>query len=338
MKALLDVARPPPPLGTDTPPPPGNGPEGGDGDLSQARVRHLARAARRYPELYGEHEALLLDLAEDMRLDEFKAAIDYWIYLADDHAGEKKADKQQDETRLHASQTSGGMLKLDGLFDKVTGEVILTALDAAMTPEPRANGAGDDLRPASRRRADALHDICRQFLDHHPGRIGGNRPHVSLILDLETLERRAGWRCELGHMGTVTPETARRLLYDYDAELTWLIVDSDAVPLNMGRSARTATSAQLRVLAVRDGGCTWKGCTSLRCGVTLITTFPGNAADRQISTTCGSCAGAITPWSIGRNAIPVRRRMSNTRLPERGTATSGRPLRRLPDPGLGLPE
>lgn len=237
---------------------PETGRKAATGDLSQARVRHLARAARRYPDLYGEHEPLLLDLAENMTLDEFKAAIDYWIYLADDNAGEKKADKQQDETRLHASQTSGGMLKLDGLFDKVTGEAILTALNAAMTPEARKNGAGDDLRPASRRRADALHDICRQFLDHHPGRIGGHRPHVSLILDLETLERRAGWRCELDHMGTITPETARRLLCD--AELSWLIVNSKSAPLNMGRSVRTATPAQLRALAVRDGGCTWKGC------------------------------------------------------------------------------
>lgn len=228
------------------------------GDLSQARIRHLARAARRYPDLYGEHEAMLLDLAENMQLDEFKSAIDYWIYLADDQAGEKKADKQQDETRLHASQTSGGMMKLDGLFDKVTGEVILTALNAAMTPEARKDGAGGELRPASRRRADALHDICRQFLDHHPGRIGGHRPHVNLILDLETLERRAGWRCELDHMGTITPETARRLICD--AELSWLIVNSDSAPLNMGRSVRTATPAQLRALAVRDGGCTWKGC------------------------------------------------------------------------------
>lgn len=228
------------------------------GELSQSRIRHLARAARQYPDLYGEHESLLLDLAENMKLADFKKAIGHWLQLADDLAGKKKAHEQQDATRLYASQTLNGMVKLDGLFDKLTGEMILTALNAAMTPEARGHGHDRDLRPASRRRADALHDICRQFLDHHPGRVGGHRPHVSLVLDLEALEGRAGWRCELDHTGAISPETARRLLCD--AELSWLIVDSDSVPLNMGRSVRTATPAQIRALAVRDSGCTWKGC------------------------------------------------------------------------------
>lgn len=228
------------------------------GGLSRSRVQYLARAARRHPHLYGEHETLLLDLADTMELGDFKKAVDHWINLADDTAGEAEADEQADRTRLHASQTIGGMVKLDGLFDKPTGEVVLTALNAAMTPEARADGATGDLRPAYQRRADALHHICRQYLDHHPGRVGGHRPHVSLVLDLETLEGRAGWRCELDHTGTITPETARRLLCD--AELSWLIVDSDSVPLNMGRTVRTATPAQHRALAIRDGGCTYQSC------------------------------------------------------------------------------
>ncbi len=54
------------------------------------------------------------------------------------------------------------------------------------------------------------------------------------------------------------PETARRILCD--AEVTRIIVDGDSVPLEMGRAVRTATPAQRKALAIRDGGCTWPGC------------------------------------------------------------------------------
>ena len=40
-----------------------------------------------------------------------------------------------------------------------------------------------------------------------------------------------------------------------------VIVDSLGVPLDMGRLVRWATPAQKMAMAVRDGGCTWWGCT-----------------------------------------------------------------------------
>ncbi len=228
------------------------------GDLSGSRVRILARAARMHPDLYREHEAMLLDLAGGLELSGLKKAVDYWVNCADAVGAEYDADRQREASYLFASQTLGGMVKLDGLFDKETGEVILTALDAAMTPEARGEGASGELRPAPKRRAEVLSEICRQFLDCYPGRVGGHRPHVSVIVDLETLEGRPGRRCELAHTGTITPETARRILCD--AEASRVIVDSDSVPLDMGRAVRTVTPAQFRALAIRDGGCTYKGC------------------------------------------------------------------------------
>ena len=228
------------------------------GELSAARVQLLTCAARAHPEVYREHEDMLLGLAAEMELRDLRKAVADWSNCADATAAERTFEQQQESSYLFVSVTPDQMVKIDGLVDKETGEAVLTAVDAAMTPEARAQGAGGDLRPAPLRRAEAFGEICRRYLAHHPGTIGGHRPQVSVIVDLDTLQGRGGKRCELTHSGTITAETARRILCD--AEVTRILVAGDSVPLEMGRAVRTATAAQLKALAVRDGGCVWPGC------------------------------------------------------------------------------
>ena len=224
---------------------------------SLCRVQILARAASAHPDEYHRDEEMLLRFADDLSLKDLRRAVDYWSNCANDAHAEKDAQQQRDAAYLHASPTLGGMVRLDGLLDRELGEELLSALNAAMTPTARGEGS-TDRTPAPLLRAQALGHICRQYLQMHPGVIGGHRPHISLIVDAATLNGRQGRRCDLENVGTVTPETARRILCD--AEVSWMIVNSESVPLAMGRAVRTATPAQLRALAVRDGGCTWPGC------------------------------------------------------------------------------
>jgi Domain of unknown function (DUF222) len=86
----------------------------------------------------------------------------------------------------------------------------------------------------------------------------GSGPYVSVIVDYDTLTGRDGRRCELTRTGTITSETARRILCD--ADVTRILISGDSEPLDVGRSVRTATPAQRKALTVRDGGCTWPGC------------------------------------------------------------------------------
>lgn len=229
-----------------------------EGGMSRARGAILARAARQHPDLYRHHEGMLLDHAADLTLGDLRKAVDYWSQCADAVRAEDTAFRQAEAAYLHASVTFGGMVKIDGLLDKEAGEILLTALDAAMTPAARHDGASGMLRPAVRRRADALIEIARQFLVAYPGVVGGTRPRVSLIVDLDTLEGRSGRRCDLQHTGTITPETARRILCD--AGVHRFIVQGDSVPLDMGRLVRTVTPAQRLAITLRDGGCTHPGC------------------------------------------------------------------------------
>ena len=229
-----------------------------DGDVSRTRVRILSRAANAHPDHYRRDEEMLLEFAATLSVTDFRKAVVYWSNCADAERAELDAARQIEATALHASKTFGGMVRTDGLFDPEGGEIILQALDAAMTPEAREDGASGDLRAAPLRRADALVHICKQYLASFPGVVGGHRPHATLIVDLETLRGGDGRRCDLSRTGTITPETARRILCD--ADVSRIIVAGDSVPLDLGRSVRTATPAQRRALAVRDGGCVREGC------------------------------------------------------------------------------
>jgi uncharacterized protein DUF222 len=64
-----------------------------------------------------------------------------------------------------------GMVRVDGDLDPETGETLLTALRAVLDAESRSAPTGD--RTPAQRRADALGEVCRQWLDH------GDRPSVA---------------------------------------------------------------------------------------------------------------------------------------------------------------
>lgn len=229
-----------------------------DGSLSSSRLRVLSRAAGRHPDNYRSDEDMLLGFARDLELKDLRRAAQHWANVVDAVQAEEEAFEQSESSYLHASSTLDGRVKIDGLLDKERGEAVLTALDAAMAPEARAGGGSGQVRAASKRRADALVDICRQFLDSYPGDLGGNKPHVSMIVDVSTLKNGDGKTCEFTFTGTITPETARRILCD--SVVTPIICDAEGQPLWLGRSARTATPAQRRALAARDRGCSVKGC------------------------------------------------------------------------------
>jgi hypothetical protein len=128
------------------------------GDLSRARLRVLSRAGKAHPTHFDRDEEMLLDFASTLTMSDFKKAVAYWSNCADAERAEIEAAEQCDSARLHASKTFGGMVALDGSFDPEGGEIILQALDAAMTPEARRDGASGDCVPP---RDDAPMPWCR---------------------------------------------------------------------------------------------------------------------------------------------------------------------------------
>ena len=135
----------------------------------------------------------------------------------------------------------------------IVADPALRSLADGGRPDP------DDPRSAPQRRADALVELCRRHLDRGDSPIsGGVRPHLTVTIDLEALEGRAGRTCEIDPTGAVTPQAARRLACD--AGVSRIITAGESRPLDVGRTTRTIPAAVRRALESRDRGCHHPGC------------------------------------------------------------------------------
>jgi Domain of unknown function (DUF222) len=187
------------------------------GAISRQHAQTIAEAftSEREPAL-REVEPQLVDAARSMPVRQFRSLVSYVTDALDGDCGAASANAQYERQQLHASRLLDGMVALDGVFGGEGGEIVLTALNAAMDPP-----SPGDLRSPAQRRADALVDICRVAMSRlatGPGR--ARRPHVNVDVALEVLERRGGVdlvrgvRSDAAHIGHLSAETLRRISCD----------------------------------------------------------------------------------------------------------------------------
>lgn len=157
--------------------------------------------------------------------------------------------------------------------DAESHAVIHAAIAALSVPRPPSCedptaedvAVARDERSPGQRRVDALVELCRVVTadarwrgtadQGRPGTAG--RAQVVVTMDLDDLTRKVGFGRD-GHDNPLTPGQIRRLACD--AQVIPAILGSAGEPLELGRKARTATTAQVAALWLRDGGCTFPGC------------------------------------------------------------------------------
>jgi hypothetical protein len=227
------------------------------GELSDSAVGLLASARESFPDAFTRCEEALLQAARTLPVAELRSVIEYWRQSQDLTEAERDEDERFEQRNLNVSPTLHSMVRVDGDLDPETGQNLMSALRAVMDADARTHPSPEFRRPGQRR-ADALGQICRSWMDSsdRPA-ILGERPHVVVTLDLEALEGRAG-RSELQDAGVVTPEAARRLACD--AKVSRVITDGASQPLELGRSSKVVPSSLRRAVTVRDGGCRFPGC------------------------------------------------------------------------------
>jgi hypothetical protein len=226
------------------------------GDVSAAATSMLVSARETNPAEFVKVEETLLDAATTLGPRELRSAIAYWREVVDRRAALEDSQRRRELRRLHVSPALDGMVRVDGDLDPETGQVVITALRAVMTA---SRGDGSDGRTAPQRRADALGEICFQWMDgSNRATIAGERPHVTVTVDLETLERRIGRRCELDEAGRIPAEDARRIACD--ASVSRVITVAPSSPVEIGRRTPVVPAALRRAVVVRDGGCRFPGC------------------------------------------------------------------------------
>jgi len=229
----------------------------GDGDLSSEAVELLVDAREAAPEAFTEAESMLVEAAVALPARELRTAIGYWRHVADAAGADERERRQHDGRHLHVSPLMSGMVRVDGDLDPESGQTVITALRCVQ--DAWAKDGEPDGRTAPQRRADALVALCRSWLDRSDRpEIAGERPHIVVTVDVETLEGRAGKRSELEDAGRITPETARRLACD--AGVSRIITSGRSEPLDVGRKTPVVPVAIRRALVFRDGGCAFPGC------------------------------------------------------------------------------
>lgn len=230
----------------------------GAGEVTSSAVQMLIMARQAHPAQFHTAEPALVEAARRLPAQQLQRTVTRWRLKLDWEQGLKDSERVRQQRRLSVSTTMLGMVRVDGDLDPETGETVLVALRGCMDAERRRRDPQDQ-RTAAQRRADALGEVCRRWLDA-PDRpvVAGERPHIAVIIDLEALEGRSGGRSEFDHLGPVHPEVVRR--WACDASVSRVITRGASEPLDVGRRTPVVPAPMRRAVIVRDGHCRFPGC------------------------------------------------------------------------------
>jgi hypothetical protein len=232
------------------------------GEISCSALRVLVHARASDPEAFEASEGLLTDAARRVSVADLHRVITAWR----DRVLSERRDLRSGR-RLHASVSFGGMVRIDGDLDPEAGETLLCALGAVIDAEARGPADEPDPRTPAQRRADALEQICRSYLDRADRpTVGGERPHLVVTVPLRVLASAGGTAGltdpagtpGLDRVGPVSPEVARRL--GCDASVTRVVLGPRSEPLDVGRRTPVVPAPIRRALVVRDRSCRFPGC------------------------------------------------------------------------------
>jgi hypothetical protein len=228
-----------------------------DGEVSMAGARVLAKAEHAQPEAFPAAEETLVEAARAHSVGALQRVASFWCHQVEDRERWRAEDRLRSSRRLHVSRTFEGMVRIDGDLDPETGETVLIALNAVVDAEVRGP-AEDDPRLPEQRRADALGEICRQFLNRSDRpQVGGERPHLTVTVDLETFRGRGG-TAELEGVGAISADVARRIACD--ASIQRVVLSPASEPLDIGRKTAVVPPALRRAVILRDRHCRFPGC------------------------------------------------------------------------------
>jgi hypothetical protein len=195
-------------------------------------------------------------------------------------------DTSDTDTQREASFsiTFNGRGELRASVDPATAELIKTGLARFEVK----NNPNEPARTAKQRRADALRDIFTYAIENADdgSTAGRHRPHVTLMINTETGD---AWNLNGEPLGR--PIVTSWLC---DSLVNRLMMSADGIPLDDGRSERTAPPTQWKAIATRDGGCRFPAATDHPAGAKPTTSPAGPKADAPTSTTSPCSAPTIT--------------------------------------------
>ena len=144
----------------------------------------------------------------------------------------------------------------------VEGKAVLEAALGPLSAPAPVDGERD-LRTSDQRRGEALVELVRRAVAAGESVPTSPKAQICVTIDWESLAsavRGAGTTLGGSDTGTLlAPETVRRLACN--ASILPLVLGTDGEIVDQGRQHRLFTPAQIRRLWLRDGGCTYPGCS-----------------------------------------------------------------------------
>jgi hypothetical protein len=165
------------------------------------------------------------------------------------------------EARLTQDDEDTG--HLSGALDAEGGAVLAQALDPLTAPRP-ADAGVRDRRCAAQRRADALVQLAETALAAGSGQgsTGVARTHLTVTVSADTVAAPTAPGAARGLLPGGHPISALSLAtLACDAAVTPVLLDRDGVPLDVGGSVYAFPERIRAAILLRDGGCTFPGCT-----------------------------------------------------------------------------
>lgn len=212
----------------------------------------MFRTSERIPDKYPDVEAVLLELVGD-GVDETKRLLDYWR-AESDGPGHLELEDQLERRHFDVTRRANGMVAGEFALPQLEGETLLAAVDALMPPP-----ADNDGRSATQRRADALGDLARSFLDGSASPIvGGERPHLNVHVDMAALGGEPGGLHETDDGYVLDPVLVGQI--SCDATVSRIIFGPKSEVLDVGRKIRVIPAGLRRAVIARDRHCVAPGC------------------------------------------------------------------------------
>jgi Domain of unknown function (DUF222)/HNH endonuclease len=214
-----------------------------DGEIGFAHLVVMARTAEALQARFDE--SVLVEKAKENSPGKFFYICHHARHAADPKTYAAEQAEQVEQRRLKLSRWMDGSVLISGQLDPVGGAAVLTALE----PLARKSGAHDD-RCLEQRNADALVELALG---------GGSQAQIQVTSSLETLLALAGApAAEMEHCLPVSSKTIERLACD--SSIARVLLNSESLVIDVGRSKRVVSEPGRRALTARDGHCRWSDC------------------------------------------------------------------------------
>jgi hypothetical protein len=223
-----------------------------DGRLSRGQLDAItANLSARTVTYFADQETELLPVLVPLRANDVARVMQEWRIRIEALLEQKEAP--DDERSLTLAATFGRRWHGTITLDDEAG----TTLDTALALASSDDAEGEPPRSFARKRADALVDLARFYLDHRAAPPKGrHRPHVNVMIDLESMLGDDAGRLIGG--GLLSNADVKTLLCDCDIHR--VLTDTNGVILDYGRATKTVPTPLFNALALRDQGCRHPGC------------------------------------------------------------------------------